>query len=452
MRRIRLGSLLLVIALAASACSQSSLTLREDAVGGGLGPSDQRGPEPSSADPDDVVAAALDDLADYWAEAYPLVYGDRFEPLRGGLVPYGPDTVVPECGPDPIGYEEIEANALYCPDEDLIAWDRVNLIPDLDERFGPLTVGIVMAHEYAHAIQSRGEVDGATVTLELQADCFAGAWVADVADRIDLFSTEGDSLDQAIAGFLELRDTVGVGATDPQAHGSGFDRVSAFQDGFDIGNDTCAGYEDLPPTVVAVPFTSLDDLNQEGNLPVDQLLEPLLADLESFYTALLADEGIEWSPVAGVVPVDPRTDTVDCGDQRIAGAELELASFYCLPDETIYIDAVELIPALSDIGDFAVGGEIARQYAFAAQVQLGILDRVADTSLHADCLTGVYAGAEFDLSIPDQELVLSPGDLDEIIIAFLAFGGEATATAFERTVAFRIGFLDGFERCEPFLS
>ena len=105
------------------------------------------------------------------------------------------------------------------------------------------------------------------------------------------------------------------------------------------------------------------------------------------------------------------------------------------------------MPALDEIGDFAFGGEIARQYAFAAQVQLGLLDRHADTDLHADCLTGLYAAAEFDLTIPDQQLVLSPGDLDEIIIAFLAFGGDADASAFQRTVAFRTGFLDGFDAC-----
>ena len=58
-------------------------------------------------------------------------------------------------------------------------------------------------------------------------------------------------LDQAVAGLLELRDTLGVPGYDAMAHGSGFDRVSAFQDGYEDGPTTCVAYEDEPPTVVA---------------------------------------------------------------------------------------------------------------------------------------------------------------------------------------------------------
>ena len=449
MRRPRLFPLA-ALALVLASCVQSDLVLEESAVGG-LTPGEEPGAFPD-ADPDEVVEAALDDLAEHWEEELPRLYGVEFTPISGGLMPYGPDGGVPQCGPDPITYQDVAGNALYCPEEDIIAWDRVNLIPDLDERFGPLTVGIVMAHEYAHAMQVRGDVQGSTVTLEIQADCFAGAWAADVSDRIDWFSTEGGALDQAIGGFLELRDTIGVGATDPNAHGSGFDRVSAFQDGFEQGGEVCVGYEDDPPPVVAIPFISARDLEQGGNLPIDQLLDLLLADLESFFGDLVRDQGGEWEPLAGLVPVDPATDVVECGEETIRGADLELASFYCVADHTIYIDNVELVPSLDEIGDFAFGGEVARQYAFAAQSRIGILDEVSDTDLHADCLTGVYSAAEFFGEIPgEQELALSPGDLDEIIIAFLAFGN-GDATAFERTAAFRSGFVDGYGVCDRFLD
>ena len=438
------------IALAACSVSVSGLSLEEQTVGHGQ--RSERVPDFPDADPDDVVDLALEDLASYWDRELPRVYGEAFRPLAGGLVPYGPATPVPQCGPDRILYEDIAANALYCPNEDLIAWDRVALIPDLDARFGPLTVGIVMAHEFAHAIQARAGVRGETVLLELQADCFAGAWVADAKDRIDVFTTEGGTLDHAIGGFLELRDTVGVAAFDPNAHGSGFDRVSAFQDGFDRGNEVCAGYEEDPPPVVAIPFVSLSDLQSEGNLPLDQLLDLLLADLDAFFSDLVRREGGEWDPVDGPVGVDPQRDVVECGDETLEGEDLELASFYCVADDTVYIDTEDLVPSLDQIGDFAFGGEVARQFAFAAQAKLGLLDARADTDLHADCVTGVYSAAEFNGEIPgDQELALSPGDLDEIIIAFLAFGS-GEATAFERTAAFRTGFLDGYDACEAFLD
>lgn len=450
MRRLR--ALLIAGLLVVSACSASGLTIDAEVVGGSTDSDRDDDTAAVDVDPDDVVQLALDDLATYWTERLPEVYDTEFTPLTGGLVPYGPNTAVPQCGEQPIIYEDIAANALYCPDEDLIAWDRVNLTPGLQESYGPLTVGIVMAHEYAHAIQLRGGVRGAVVTLELQADCFAGAWVGDVDDRIDVFNTDGDSLDQAVGGFLELRDTIGVAASDPNAHGSGFDRVSAFQEGFDVGPEACTTYEDDPPPVVALPFRSIDDLDAEGNMPVDELVPLLLTDLESFYEALFTDEAMAWEPIGGLVPFDPSADDVDCGSQELTREDLERASFYCVPDATIYIDNVDLVPSLDAIGDFAVGGEIARQYAFAAQDQLGILDRYDDTELHADCLTGVYASAQFLESIPDQQLFLSPGDLDEIIIAFLAFGGAEDASAFERTASFRSGFVDGFDECEAFLG
>lgn len=431
--RLLLSSLAAAVVLAA--CSESDLRL--DA---GVATAD-----PASSD--QVVSLALDDLAVYWSERLPEVYGVDFEPVAD-LVPYGPTTPTPQCGPTELDYDDVAENALYCPDEDLIAWDRVALIPQLQEEFGPLTVGIVMSHEYAHAIQARAGVDGSTVTLELQADCFAGAWVDDVQDRISVFDTSGESLDDAIGGFLELRDSVGVSGGDPQAHGSGFDRVSAFQEGFEEGNEACATYEDDPPAVVAIPFGSRTDLEQEGNLPLADLIDPLLADLESFYQALFSDLGEPWDPIDGVVPVDPSVDVVDCGDEQLSGDELRLASFYCAADDTIYLDNVDLVPTLDQIGDFAVGGEIARQYAFAAQSRLELVDGDDEQGrLHADCLTGVYAAAEFLQRIPDQQLVLSPGDLDEILIAFLSVGEDTETTAFERTAAFRVGFVDGATAC-----
>jgi predicted metalloprotease len=441
--------ILFALLLVVTACTPSELSLHAETVGGARSQPDA--PGPPGTDPDEVVDVALEDLATFWTERLPAVYGEELTPLRGGLVPYGPGTPVPQCGPTGLSYQDIAANALYCPDEDLIAWDRVGLIPDLHERFGPLTVGAIMAHEFAHAVQARAGVQGSPLMLEMQADCFAGAWAADASQRIDLFSTDGDALDLAIGGLLELRDVVGVSASDPNAHGSGFDRVSAFQDGFNSGGAVCGRYEDAPPPVVAIPFVSVNDLNQGGNLPLDRLMTPLLADLEAFFAQLVTTEGGRWDPVDGVVPVEPATALVTCGDQELTGDDLVLASFYCVPDDIIYLDSTGLIASLDRIGDFAVAAELARQYAFAAQAKLGLLDRFLATDVHADCVTGVYAAAEFSGVVPDQQLVLSPGDLDEIITAFLAFGGDAEAGAFERFGALRTGFTAGFDACASYL-
>lgn len=448
--------MLLAAAMALAACTESDLS---------LGSGDPGDPDPSvapgAATADDTVAVALGDLEQYWSARLPGVYGVAFEPLEEEIA-YGPSGPFPECGDEALEYEDIAENALYCPIEDIIAWDRVGLIPGLQEQFGPLTVGIVMAHEYAHAIQARGGVDGPTVDLELQADCFAGAWVADAEDRIPLFATDGGALDDAIGGFLELRDTVGVSGRDPAAHGSGFDRVSAFQEGYESGNDVCAGYEEDPPDVVAIPFTSRQDFAQGGNLPIDQLIEPLTADLDSFYTALFDQiGGPRWRSIEGPVPVNPETGRLECGDETFEGVELRFLSIYCVDDATIYMDELDLLGSLNQIGDFAFGGEVARNYAFAAQIQLGLFaPGEAGAELHADCLTGVFAAAEFLQEIPRQQLILSPGDLDEILIAFLTIGdrgslgrgGDDEASAFDRTTAFRSGFVDGVPGCDAYVT
>jgi predicted metalloprotease len=443
--RLRSRPLLLVIALLAAACTESDVALRDERTG-------RTAPERPAGDlvtdPDEVVQLALDDLGTYWSRTMVEVYAIEFRPLAGGFVPFGARSPLPSCGPEPLTYAQIADNALYCPAEDLIAWDRELLVPDLQVRFGSLTVGLVMAHEFAHAVQARAGVRGATVNLELQADCFAGAWVDDVDDRISTFHTGGDALDEAVAGLLELRDSLGVPGYDTSAHGSGFDRVSAFQQGFEVGPGACATYADAPPAVVAIPFGSPNDAASGGNLPLDELLDPLVSDLESFFAALFDERGATWDPVGGFVPFQPGDGALSCGDDEIPQAELELAGFYCVADDTAYMDADGLIPALADIGDFAFGGELARIYALAAQEQLGVDADEVTVGLHADCLTGVFAAAEFLRQVPDQRLVLSPGDLDEIIVAFLAFGGEAGATAFDRTAAFRAGFVEGVEPCD----
>ena len=148
----------------------------------------------------------------------------------------------------------------------------VALVPELYEEFGGFTLGIVFAHELGHAIQERAGVAGPTIMRELQADCFAGAWTADVEDGgAEHFEVGIEDLDRAVAGFLELRDEVGVVRADhPAAHGTGFDRIGAFVEGYEHGASRCAAYPDEfaagDHLVVEVPFSQAD-FQTGGNLP-----------------------------------------------------------------------------------------------------------------------------------------------------------------------------------------
>ena len=74
-----------------------------------------------------------------------------------------------------------------------------------------------------------------------------------------VFDVTAADLDTALAGILDLRDTPGTSTIDPNAHGSGFDRVSAFQDGYDNGLDKCKDYRDDEPMVLELPFSSAAD-------------------------------------------------------------------------------------------------------------------------------------------------------------------------------------------------
>jgi predicted metalloprotease len=421
---------------------------------------------------DQVVQAALTDVNSFWSRSFKGLYSKPYKPISGGYWPYGPDTEQPPCGKPGPSYSDIADNAFYCSTDDLVAWDDVNLVPGLYKEFGGFTLGIVFAHEFGHAIQQRAGVTGDTIMTELQADCFAGAWTQDVSKgHSTYFQLKLADLDKAIAGFLDLRDGNGTDAADPAAHGTGFDRIGAFTDGFQAGLQRCKAYPSMYAdgelVIVEVPFTDQADFDRGGNLPLDEVVSLATEDLQQFWEVLFSEEGKTWTPVKAVTPVDPDADSITCGDQTYSGDVLVNASFYCVSDDTIYLDAVNLVPALYDIGDYAVATELARQFAYAAQVRLGDLDNTRETNLQADCFAGLYASSGFTGNRGDaQKLFLSPGDLDEAVIGFLATSDDASDTgsdkadtgavsvgsAFDRFDAYRSGFLDGTTACDKIVA
>ena len=153
-----------------------------------------------------------------------------------------------------------------------MAWDVQGLLPDLRKRFGDFVIPIVVAHEWGHAIQARPHFSATKiVTKEVPADCFAGAWAADVVAGHSHFNATSVDIDNAVAGFVSLPDEPGTQRDDPAAHGSGFDRVNSFQDGLDNGPMACKTYDDGSPQVLELPFDSAADAADGGNAPYDQV-------------------------------------------------------------------------------------------------------------------------------------------------------------------------------------
>ncbi|HEX6166557.1 MAG TPA: neutral zinc metallopeptidase [Acidimicrobiales bacterium] len=457
-----------LVSLLVVACAQPA----DEDTFPGTGP---RGSTPSgpvvSDDPAGVADRAVEDVTAYWDQTYPEVYGSEFVPVAG-FFPYGPDTAPPPCGSPPPRYEEIAENAFYCPEADIIAWDEVALMPKLNEEFGAFTVAIVIAHEFGHAIQDRFVTFDRTVDLELQADCFAGAWTARVAaGDSDSFDPGEIDLDRTVAGMIAIRDQPGTSPDNPLAHGSGFDRIAAFQDGYENGARKCEEYadENVDRRTAEIPFdTSPDstDIQTGGNFPLDDgpaapdgegLLTRLERDLNDFYDKLFTELGNEFVSVDDLVMVDPATDSIPCGGGTLSGADLERAAVYCEDENVVVLDRVGLVDQLNrEIGDFAVASEVARLWALAAQVQLGVADG-DQAQLQADCLTGRWAAWTFPTGTGSErtsesgELLMSAGDLDEGIQGVIFTEAvDEDQSVFDRTTALRTGFFGGFRECEEY--
>ncbi|HEY3140401.1 MAG TPA: neutral zinc metallopeptidase, partial [Acidimicrobiales bacterium] len=417
-------SAILALALVVSACAKEASDNPFDLTAGG------QGEQPKTPDSlDDVVTTALDEVQRFWTETYPEVYGENFEPISGGFHPYGPDTEPLPC--EAQSYDEIADNAFYCPQDDLIAWDEEQLIPQLAEEFGPFTLGIVMAHEFGHAIQARGENITVSIVAEMQADCYAGSWTKWIAEgNSDSFSVTENELDQSVAGMIAISDQKGSTADDPMAHGAGFDRIGAFQDGFEHGAGRCEKYDtdyangDLP--VVEIPFFREDEAISGGDMPLLDsgqdlgLLSLAEQNLNVFYGVIFDNIGVDWAPVNDLKVVDPARDEITCDGENLSGNELEFASGYCQDENVAVIDGEGLMPALYELGDFAVGAELARLWAQAAQLQLDVnTDNAKDASLQADCLTGIWADANFPLPPSGEETKLSQAvPADQVNVEF----------------------------------
>jgi predicted metalloprotease len=431
--------------------------------GGGLKPEVPSSPAAEKPDASDIAIegdpttpvnklaiAAIADLQTFWADQFPQLYGDDYKPVEGGLYALTPDS---ESGPACAdSYSDVSGNAFYCKLDDSVAWDASGLLPDLQKKYGEFVIPVVLAHEWGHAMQQRSgffDQNELTVSSELQADCFAGAWSRH-AQEDKVFEVNSADLDKALAGILDLRDTPGTNAQDPSAHGSGFDRVSAFQDGYDNTVEKCKGYKDGDPMVLELPFNDADDEASGGEAPYDSIANSVPYDLEDYWTQVYPEltEGQSWTPLAPQQPFDPSSPP-GCGGQSTRGYSL----FYCVPEDYVGWDNVDAMPTI-----YAQGGDYAFATLLPTQWGLGALTRLGDDSdektstARSDCLAGAYSASVILFNREATSTFhISPGDLDEGIKALLLFRGDGDVdrqgAGFDRTRAFREGVIDGAQSC-----
>lgn len=402
-----------------------------------------------------TITVAIADIQGFWADTFPDLYGARYQPVpKSRIIAGRPGVKLPTCQGERLSYRDVADNAFYCLEDNFVAYDDARLFPRLYTDIGPFAVSLVLAHEFGHAVQDRAGVFAArTIEQELQADCFAGGWTEDVATNGGPVRYSAGDLEVSLAALLQFRDAPGASPDDASAHGSAFDRVNAFQDGFEFGPQRCAGYETEPPLVVQLPFSNRVDASRGGNVPAADVI-PLTVDLlNDFYSQVES----RYAPLStrDITSFDSSkpASVPKCGSTRPDLDVVKNRVFYCIDDGYVAFDEPFLQDIYDQIGDFGVATLIANPWATYVQTIQGIpgvADNTLAAVLQADCYTGGWAAAFYNGYLSGGSL--SPGDLDETVMALLVYSRARGVSAdipisFVRVRFFRQGFFAGYQSC-----
>ncbi len=403
-------------------------------------------------DPIDTAARnALSDLQAYWTTTLPDVYGQQFQPLQGGFFSVDPNDVNRSDFPDGVGCgaqpQDVEGNAFYCqaegqPNSDSISYDRA-FLADLADQYGRFIPLLVMAHEFGHAIQARVGYPDTSIATETQADCLAGAWTAWVAAGNAQHSTiRPPELDEVLRGFVTLRDPVGTSPAQQQAHGSYFDRVSGFQDGFDGGAAACRDNWGGDRVFTQGQFTSDEDFRNNGNASFADTQDILGKALPEFW-------GSAFGEVLGGTFAQPTVQEFDQRAPDCAGQDLELV--FCA-DQDLVGYSKDIATRSYQIGDYAVVTAVSLPYSLSARDQIGRSTDGADAVRSSVCLTGWFSAQVYNDRVTSVRI--SPGDIDESVQFLLEFGTDPSVipdvglTGFQLVDLYRNGFLQGAKACD----
>jgi predicted metalloprotease len=422
---------------------------------------------------DKALNATIADIQDFWGSQMPAVYGIPYEEIpKSNIHAFTSRTKmssITECARQGnLGYEDFKGNAFYCKLDGTVNYDNENYYPLLNKRFGLFAVAVSLAHEWGHAIQAQTQTElPATVLSETQADCFAGAWAGSVeAGNSPTLDLGPGDLERGIAGRLKVADPIGGDPRAKGAHGSGFDRVNAFQEGFEGGVERCAQWTANPPLIVQLPFTSEEDAARAGNLPFRDVVPTTTQDLDLYWQQFTFG-GEVYESVSDVISYNPkdRKSLPECPSLNFAPGDYKGSVFYCEDNDFVGYDRDLIRQTYREIGDFGVAVLIGNAWASAMQARLGVTSE--DTraiGLQTDCFTGAWAGSvpvDQDATVQargapqtrEASFSFSPGDLDEVVQAFLVFGDPVDAeeavrgTSFERMEAFRLGFFQDEQAC-----
>ena len=203
-----------------------------------------------SSELEQIVCGATADVQSYWQANLPTFYGATYEPTKTVFFTDSTDT---GCG-----QASSQTGPFYCPIDRLVYID-LGFMQALEQQLVGTTSDLaeqyIVAHEYGHHIQNLvrindqvqqaeqkdpGRANQYSVATELQADCFAGMWVGDVAARgkLDSAAELKEALDAA-AGVGDDRiqeKTQGRIDKESWTHGSAEQRQTWFTRGYNSGD------------------------------------------------------------------------------------------------------------------------------------------------------------------------------------------------------------------------
>jgi len=456
MRRVKTGARWGIVALVL-VVSTSVATLAQVVSAGATPAVTPRASGNATAAYQQSITDAVTAIQAYWRREYPDLYGGRYIPVPPArVIAATPGAKLPACQGHKLTYQDAAQNAFYCFDDNFVVYDNAKLFPQLYKDYGGFALALVLAHEWGHAIQDRaGNGNQPTIDQELQADCFAGAWTDQQSNSSSRPVLKPGDLEASLAAMLSFRDQPGTSPDDPSAHGSAFDRISAFQDGFESGPQQCAGYFAKPPLVVELPFSSASEQASGGQVAAKDVIPLSVELLNDFYSKV--EPGwvkLDTSSVEAFDSSKPAT-IPKCGGSKLTVKQVQNRVFYCIDDEYVAFDQPYLQHVFDDIGDFGVTSLIASPFATRAQTiqgEPGVAGNDLADVFQADCYTGGFMAALYNGAL-DVEASLSPGDLDELIQAFLEYSRARGVSAkvpitFLRMGYIRRGFFSGYQSCD----
>ena len=224
------------------------------------GPSVAVGANPNACQTDleQQLCGAVKDVSEYWIAEYPQVFDGQY---REASTVFFSDATNTGCG-----QASAQMGPFYCPADELVYVD-LGFLTQLQDQYGAtgdLAAQYIVAHEYGHHVQNvlgvssevsrmqqqdPSQANQLSVALELQADCFAGAWAKSADQRSLLEPGEiSEALNAAAAvGDDRIQEQAGMRVDPDQfTHGTSDQRVQWFRRGYDTADPRrCTTFQEL---------------------------------------------------------------------------------------------------------------------------------------------------------------------------------------------------------------